>query len=241
MDTLDRLDESFSEKGRRIAETDFEGVEFAGFDDTTAAQIAAILEEMELEPIALHVDLETLEEAPESVVEACRTIACSHVVVPRYDREAFATEAGIQRAAARISTVARDLADDGVRLSYHNHRFEFQEVDGKTAFSRFVDALDPSVGLEIDTGLAHHAGQDPAALIREYADRTRLVHLTDARSTSDNTFHVELQAGEVDLQACVRACHDADVEWLIYEHGNTTDPVASLEHGGLLLPRIVVR
>lgn|GEM_PF-4313391 len=65
-------------------------------------------------------------------------------------------------------------------------------------FERFVDALDPTVGLKIDSGFAEHAGIDPIALLREHSGRTPLVHLTDSLSNSDRTPHVELGGGEVD-------------------------------------------
>ncbi|WP_435320721.1 sugar phosphate isomerase/epimerase family protein [Haloarchaeobius sp. TZWSO28] len=238
--TLVGLDESLLEKTRRVAETDFDGVEFAGIEGSDPHRLAADLAEAGLEPLGAHVDVDELEADYEEVVETYRAIGCTHLVIPRYDPAAFETVAGVEEAAERISSLARRLASDGFRLSYHNHRFEFVPLGDATAFDVFVDHLDDLVGLEIDTGSAQHAGQDPVELLNRYSDRIDLVHLTDTRSDLDSTVHVELAAGEVDLAACVRAARDTGVDAIIYEHGKTTDPVGSLQHGNLSLPRLTL-
>ncbi|MEF8850972.1 MAG: TIM barrel protein [Haloarculaceae archaeon] len=95
-----------------------------------------------------------------------------------------------------------------------------------------IEADPEGVGLEVDVGLASHAGGDPVALLERYGDRTTLVHLTDSRAESDDdedTRHVDLSEGEVDLAGCIDAAADAGVAWLLFEHGLSDDPVASME------------
>lgn len=228
--TLRDVNESLATKLGRVADTNFEGVEFAGLDGEDPSDLADRLDELELDVAGAHVRIDSLEEDYDAVTECYSTLGCRRLVIPTYDGEAFTTRAGVEAAAERLSSMAADLADDGFDLYYHNHTFEFGDLGGETAFDAFVDALDDSVRLELDIGLARFAGADPARLLERYADRIDLLHVTDSRTGSDNTVHVELGAGQVDLEGCVAAACDLGVDWLIYEHGRTSDPLASLAH-----------
>lgn len=226
--TLRDVDESIEATLERIAETNYEGVEFAGLGSQSPSAIASALEENELAVVGAHVGIDQLESAYDEVVDTYRKIGCSRFIVPSYDSDAFTTRGGVDAVAARLSELAERLDDDGFELGYHNHAFEFEDLGGETAFDRFVAQSSDLVALEIDTGLTKHAGQDPVELIRRYGNRTSLIHLTDTHSGSDSTMHVDLGVGEVDLEGCLDAARDAGIEWIVYEHGQTTDPVASL-------------
>ena len=233
--TLRDLDESLDAKLGRVADTGFEGVEFAGLDGADPHRLADRLDELGLGVAGAHVGIEEIEDEYDDVVERYGTLGCRRLVVPTYEQEAFATREGVEAAAERLSAAAADLAADGFDLLYHNHTFEFADLDGETAFDAFVDALDERVGIELDTGLARFAGADPERLLERHADRVELLHVTDSRQGSESTVHVELGAGQVDLDACVARARDIGVDWVIYEHGRTSDPLASLAHSDAAL------
>lgn len=228
--TLRDVDEPLERTIERIGETNYTGVEFAGLGDASVSAVAAALDEEELDAVGAHVGVDELEAEYADVVETYEELGCSRIVVPSYETDAFTTAQGVDAAAERLSGLADRLDDDGFELLYHNHTFEFEDLGGETAMDRFVDRTSDRLRLEIDTGLAQHAGVDPVDLLRRYADRTSLLHLTDSRSGSESTVHVEIGGGEVDLEACLDAAADAGVEWAIYEHGRTADPIASLSH-----------
>lgn len=237
--TLRDIDEPIETKIERVGETNFRGVELAGLADAPVERVSASLERSGLEVVGAHVRIDTLEDEYDSVVSTYGALDCDRLVVPTYDVEAFRSAAGIDEAAARVSEMASRLEADGFELLYHNHTFEFETVDGETAFDRFVARTDDRVKIELDTGLAKHAGADPVSLLERYADRVSLVHLTDTRQGSENSVHVELGGGEVDIEACMVATERIGNEWIIYEHGRTTDPIASLSHSDSLLSSMI--
>ena len=102
-------------------------------------------------------------------------------------------------------------------LGYHNHDFEFVPVDGRTGYDFFVEALDPSVVLEIDIYWAQTGGADPAALIKSLGPRVRLLHVKDGpcAPSSQPDPMVAVGDGKVDVPAAL-AANDA-VEWHIVE------------------------
>lgn len=80
---------------------------------------------------------------------------------------------------ARLSALARYLADRGLRLAYHFHLGTV--VDGEDDMGRFVDHTDPCVGFVVDTGHAALGGIDAERLIRSHPDRVVHVHTKDIR------------------------------------------------------------
>ena len=227
--TLRFLEEPLSRTLERVANTTLDGVEFAGFGDETPSALATQLDDLDLGVAGAHVSLSDLEESYEETAAAYDALGCEHIVVPSYPREEFETAEGVDEAARRLSTVAGRLETDGFSCHYHNHHFEFDTIDGETAFDRFAARADESVQFQIDTGLTRCADVDPVALIDRYGDRISLVHLTDTDPDSSDSLHAELGDGIVDLEACVDAARRNDVEWLIGEHGGATEPLSTLE------------
>ncbi|WP_233265045.1 sugar phosphate isomerase/epimerase family protein [Halomarina oriensis] len=234
--TLRGIDESLLRKLDRVAATTFDGVEFAGLEGIPPDRIAERLDTLGLCAIGAHVEVDDIEEATDEVIETYAHLGCDRLVVRTADGVGVATDDAVDRTAGRLSALGGRVAAADMGLLYHTGSAEFASP---AAFDRFVDALDPAVGLEIDTGQAQHAGADPVALLRRYAGRTPLVHLTDSRSNSDRTPHVELGGGEVDLAACIATARATGVEWLIYEHGRTADPIASLDHSDAALSALI--
>lgn len=232
------LSEPLSKTIARVGDTAIDGVELFDPDITSPTAVANALEEADLDVIGAHVTIDRLEREYESVVETYAEMGCPRLIVPLYDPDAFTSVERVEDAARDLSALAATVADDGFELLYHNHAFEFTCLPGGTAYESFVEASDPLLGLELDTGLATYAGADPVELLSRYDERISLVHLTDTVPGREATIQVELDAGVLDIEACVESAREADVEWVIYEHGQTSDPLDSLTHAATKLPRV---
>ena len=234
------LSEPLPETIERIGETAIDGVELFDPDISSPTAIANAIEGSDLDVIGVHVTIDRLEREYQTVVETYEQMGCSRLIVPLYDPDAFASPESAEDAARDLSALAVTAADDGFDLLYHNHAFEFTQVatGATTAYESFVEASDPALEFELDTGLATYAGVDPVEILSRYGDRISLIHLTDSVPGREATMQVELGAGVLDIEACIECAREADVEWLIYEHGQTSDPMGSLTHAVTKLPRV---
>ncbi|NEU55998.1 sugar phosphate isomerase/epimerase [Halorussus sp. MSC15.2] len=223
--TLRELDEPLPDLLRRVGDTAFEGVEFAGLGDSDPDEIRNALDDAGLDAAAAHVGVEALESDLDGVVESYESLDCDRVVVPYLDETQFASEAAVTDTARRLETLAGRLDERGIALGYHNHDHEFAALGGRTAFDLLADETD--FDLELDVGWATAAGRDPIDLLGHLRGRVPLVHLKDVAGDRP----VELGEGDVDAEACVRAAREAGTEWLVYEHDDPEDPEASLAHG----------
>lgn len=245
--TLRHLDVPFTDLLHHAADTGFEGVEFAfrvGEEDP--ATIRDTVEETGLSTPSAHVPFQISMSSglvpvdgmdQDAIIERYKALDVERLVVPGVEAAHFDSVEAIQDVADQLDALATELSTHGFSLLYHNHDFEFIDVDGVSAYERLIEATE-HVNFELDVGLSVYAGADPAALLETYGDRIELLHCTDTRLDFDEFAHARFGTGPVDYDSVFEAAEDADVEWYIFENGSQDDPEAELEHAReTFLPR----
>lgn len=214
-----------------VADAGFDGVEFAGLG-VDSGPVRSTLTRLDLVAPSAHIPLANLESGVETAVEPYRELGIETVVIPDIDPERL-QQGTICGATAAIDSVAADLTALGLQPAYHNHDAEFESVD--EAFALDVLLGETEIGLELDVGWAAAADADPVALIDRYADQLTAIHLKDVRLDSTaprGGIPVDLGEGDVDLDGCLEAAVDADVEWIIFEYDAPPEPLVSLKAAG---------
>lgn len=202
--------------------------------------------------IALHEDLGTIEREPAGVVERARGFGCRFVVITGMYRFDYTDPAALEDLARRLDTAGRRLADDGIRLLYHNHGVEFRRLpSGQTAFATLAEQTAPAlVGFELDCYWVAAAGGDPVGLLTSLGERVQLVHVTDrgsrragsALTPIDKADSVELGRGNMDIPAIIGTATDLGVAAVILEaHKNWIEdsPLRSAEVSADTLRRLL--
>ncbi len=133
------------------------------------------------------------------------------------------TPADCARLGALLTEIGRRSAPLGITLVYHPHMGTIGERPENA--DRVLAASDPAyVKMLLD--VAHYAqgGGDPAAAIRRYHDRIRLLHLKDVEAVPAATGQpagyrfVELGRGRVNLPAVFDALRDVGYDgWAVVE------------------------
>ena len=119
-----------------------------------------------------------------TVAAAARTLGADTVIVPYLPPARFADLDGVRGVAAELNGLAARLADEGLRLGYHNHDHELAPLPGGLpALEALAAELDPPVLLELDTYWAAVGGQDVPALLGRLGDRVRYLHVKDGPVT----------------------------------------------------------
>jgi inosose dehydratase len=81
--------------------------------------------------------------------------------------------------AAKLSELAKWMADEGVALSYHHHMGAM--IQDAEDIDWLMEGSDPAVTLLFDTGHLHFAGADPLAVLKKWGHRVHHVHFKDVR------------------------------------------------------------
>ena len=148
-------------------------------------ELAAALEETGLTAMAAHAHVVTGER--DAFLSAARSLSLSTLIVPWTDPAVLRDRDGIVAFARDVNDAARRAADQGIRVGYHNHDFEFsQHVDDVPAYEILVDALDESVVLEVDTRWASVGGADVFELLPRLGQRVQFLHVTNEPLDDDD-------------------------------------------------------
>lgn len=204
-----------------VARMGYSGVEFAGFQGHSAAEVRGMLDRHNLKAFSAHIPAEQFATDIERVVSDLQTIGAPWGIVPWVSPD-NRDEASMRELGEQMNAWASRLKDAGIRFAYHNHDFEFTITTdgGDTLFQMLLDMTDPSlVFFELDAFWASVGGYEPDQVIRNNADRIRLVHLKDA-SRDDPRQDVPVGEGVLDWGAILSAARQAGVEYYITEQDN---------------------
>lgn len=217
----DQTAQDFSGTLRRVAEIGYGAVEFAGYGGLSTEALVDLLAETGLRAASTHVGVDSLEADLDREIAICSAIGCTNLVLPWLPPERR-DAAAMDALAPRLNEYGRRCRDRGIAFAYHNHDFEFAQIEGRYMLDRLLERTDPAlVGLELDVYWAAHAQVDPIGYLRAHADRVRLLHLKD-RGT-DRRF-AEVGDGSLEIGAICAAAETAGVRWLIVEHDQPTMP-----------------
>ena len=131
-----------------------------------------------------------------------------------FPRDSLLEVDSISRYADRLNRIAAAAATHGIRIGYHNHSFEWAEVDQRPGYERLFDLLDPAILAEVDLYWAQTAGQVPAEVVTRLGARVELVHVKDGPAVVGAP-QVPAGSGEVALDAALTV--GSSIKWHILE------------------------
>ena len=116
----------------------------------------------------------------------------------------------------------------GIQFGYHNHNFEFANVNGIVPYyDIYMKELDPKlVTMELDLFWVSKAGQDPIAMFNKYPGRFQLLHFKDMKTKQAPFFDVikddvcSVGEGVIDFKKIWAAKDVAGAKYLFVEDDN---------------------
>jgi sugar phosphate isomerase/epimerase len=211
----------------RVAAIGYQEVEFAGYFDHSPTEIRAMLTRTGLRSPAAHIGSTFEGDAWARILDETNEAGHEYVVVPsipqamRADLDAWRRTAGAMTGAGERARAA------GLQFAYHNHDFEFVEMDGRVAFDVFCEESDPDlVQIELDLYWIIHGGGDPVAFFERWPGRVPMVHLK-GRSAGGNM--VDVGAGVVDWAELLQHIELAGMRHFFVEHDRPDGAFRSIE------------
>lgn len=189
------LKDSFTEVGafdtlKKITDIGYHAVEISQIPMTEAnvSELERARDELGMDIASLSTGLrgragmpiDSLTDDYDKIVADCKRLDTTMVRIGMLPFDAMASLDKVLAFADETNEYAKRLADDGIRLYYHNHHIEFAKYDGKLLLDIIADRA-PQVGLELDVHWIQRGGKDPVATIRKYRDRVAMIHLKDYR------------------------------------------------------------
>jgi sugar phosphate isomerase/epimerase len=196
----------------KIAALGFQEVENFGYNGKffgmEAAEYKSFLDKLKMTPISGHYMYGnfgnkkipgTILYGWDKAVEDAAAIGQKYMVIAFLMPEERTSINDYKKIAAELNKAGEKCKKAGIQLCYHNHDFEFQEIDGQIPFDILTKETDPSlVKLELDLYWVAKAGKDPIALFNENKGRIALWHVKDMDKTPSKNF-TEVGNGVIDF------------------------------------------
>ena len=201
-----------------------------------------LVKESGLHVVSIHQDLGSIERDARAVAEEARRFGTDTVVITGMYRFDYGSEEAVRQLAHRLNEAGECLAEQEIRLLYHNHNCELRKTGGqKCAYDILLDETDSAyVGFEFDSYWFTEGGADAKWWMRRLGSRMKLWHINDrgtrlagpAMTPILKTDSMELGTGNMDLDGLTEIARQNGVEAVILEsHRNWIDnsPVKSLQ------------
>jgi sugar phosphate isomerase/epimerase len=165
----------------------------------------------------------------EEVFAAAKTLGLEYVIDPFVGIDRWLSAEAIEDTAARLNAAAKEAADHGLKVGYHNHAQEFvADIEGINSYEYFASLLDDEVALEVDLFWAATARVDVIALLGRLGHRVKALHMKDGvigenpfvvgsagldKSTLDQRSAGQGELPLLDYLAAAPACEYAVIEF----------------------------
>ena len=243
------LEKDFFGTLQTVKDMDYAGVEFAGLYGNDPVKVKAFCEEIGLTALSAHVAFPEFMADLEGTVNTYAALGVPYIAIPWLDEERRPGHPGYPEFLEGMKAISAKLKEKGITLSYHNHDFEFEKLDGKYLLDIMYEDLGPEIlQTQLDTCWVNVGGENPADYVRKYSGRIPTVHLKDfLGSKSENMYGLigvegcETKAdgtkfmltpvgkGRQDFPSIVAAADEGGAKWYIVEQDEPSMGLTALE------------
>ena len=165
---------------RRMRELGYTETQTAGNYLGDHLTMADLLKKNDIRVVGTHYPLADILEKPEETMAIHRAYGTTNVGIGAIPHEARQSLGALREFIKKYNDAAKLYAKEGFKLTYHNHNFEFERIDGyKTVMDVFYEEFDPSITFVLDTCWIAAGGGDVCAWMRKLAGRLDILHLKD--------------------------------------------------------------
>jgi sugar phosphate isomerase/epimerase len=194
----------------------FNTVETAFFPETiTIQQAGKALKKAGLKVSSIHCEMPVGKQR-DVWTELAEAYECKTMIWHGWpENSLYKTGEGIKQLADSYNEANAFAKTKGLRFGLHNHWWEMTpHADGRLPFAILGDLIDKDIFYEIDAYWTKVAGQVPARVVNQFANRTRFLHIKDGPATGPDDSMVAVGTGSQDFPAIAKA---GAVEWMVVE------------------------
>ncbi|WP_223701392.1 sugar phosphate isomerase/epimerase family protein [Sutcliffiella deserti] len=212
---------------KEIKEMGYAAVELAGMHGHDPREIASVLRELDLQVAGMHVSLESFRKELSRVLEEAEIFQTKNLILPYLEEEDRTVES-YTAIKAEFNALAEELKNQGYRICYHHHDFEFEtKIEGKSALEYLLEPTQDNLILaELDVYWLEKSGKEILPFLERYANRIPNIHLKDMAKGKDKSF-AEVGTGIIAFEPILQWGEKNGVEWYVVEQdicaGNPLD------------------
>jgi sugar phosphate isomerase/epimerase len=225
----------------KVAGIGYQEVEFAGYFDRSAQQVRNVLATLGLDSPAGHMPYEALrdERSWSETLEKANGIGHKYAIIAWTPQEDRRTLDDWKRIAEKFNRAGRAAKEAGLGFAYHNHEFEFKQLEGQVPFNLLLAETDPElVKIEMDLYWTVLGGAEPLDYFQRFPGRFPAVHVKDMKRGAEGPLMTDVGQGDINFSPFFRRREQAGIRHFFVEHDEPVNPIASIEAGYRYLRRL---
>lgn len=148
----------------------------------------------------------------------------SYIIIPWLSAEHRKSIVQYKILAERLNKAGEICKYAGIQLAYHNHDFEFVDLNGEHGYDILLNNTDKDLlKMELDLYWVVKGGHDPISLFKAHPGRFHLWHVKDMNK-NDKTQNTEIGNGTLDFKSIFASARLAGVKHYIVEQENNYVP-----------------
>ncbi|MFD0959041.1 sugar phosphate isomerase/epimerase family protein [Paenibacillus chungangensis] len=214
---------------RELKAMGWAGVQLAGYHGHDPVKLAEYIRQLDLQVAGMHVSLVQITEELDRLVNEAKLFGTRDLICPSLPPE-YRTVDGFREARAQLNRAAEKVKEKGIRISYHNHAFEFEErVNGQYALQYMLEPIENNLVLaELDVYWLKKGGQVIESFLAPYANRMPIIHLKDMTADDRQAF-APIGSGSIAFEPILQWGEQNGIEWYVVEQDQCDgDPMASV-------------
>jgi len=189
------------------------GYQTSGFGplmSLSASQMRQTIQAAGLICESCHYQFREMKENLDDRLAYARELGLKQMIVASFGLRQDATLSDWARAAEEMNKIGEQTRKAGIQLGFHNHHFEFREIDGVLIYDKLMSVLDPKlVKMQFQVAVIS-LGYQAVTFFRKYPGRFVSLHLADWSSAEKKA--VPVGKGVVDWKQLFAAAKPAGVK-----------------------------
>jgi len=220
---------------KKVSDMGYKNVELADYVDGkfygyTPKEFKKVVNDLGMEIISSHTAVEAggiTQENAQKMADDHAEVGVKYCVQPWVNDEDRNVEK-YKKMIADWNEVGKIMKGVGIQFAYHNHNFEFANLDGIVPYyDIFMPEMDADlITMEIDMYWVTKAGQDPVEMINKYPGRFQLFHFKDGSQKTEPYYEVvkdditSVGSGYIDFKRIWAAREKAGMKYMFVEDDN---------------------
>ena len=157
----------------------YEKYGFGSLAKMKAAEIRDIIKDAGLGCVSCHFQFRELKDSLDDRIAYAQELGLKQMIVSTFALRPDASMADWMQAADELNKLGEQTQKAGIQLGFHNHDFEFKEIDGVLIYDQLMKELDPKlVRMQFQVAVIS-LGYEAATYLTKYPGRFISLHLVD--------------------------------------------------------------
>jgi len=229
----DLVNQDFMGTLTKLSNIGYNSIEAAGYNDGKfygykPQEYKKILLDLGLTPLSSHSGINP--ENAKKIAEDTLNAGMSYIILPWIGEDRRASIDTYKKLADDMNLIGEQCNKLGIRFGYHNHAFEFIEIDGQIPYDVLLKQTDADkVCMQLDLYWMVYGGQNPLDYFKEYPGRFELWHVKDM-ADNEKRESTEIGSGIIDFPAIFDKKGQSGMKYYFVEQeAFKIDPMDSVE------------